>query len=88
MQSHGHTTVWGTDIGAGRAQDARGWYRQLKEWWQAHKAMRREAKLAALTACWDAKREALQPLKAEAAYEMVAAEHAFSTATTLYGLTL
>ena len=88
MHAHGHTTVWGTHIGVGRARDAKGWYDHLKEWWAAHKAMRREARLATLSARWDAQREALKPFRAEAAADMVAAEHAFSTATTLYGLAL
>jgi hypothetical protein len=48
--------------------------------------MRREAKLSTLKTRWDAKREALTPFRAEAAADMVAAEHAFSTMTTLYGV--
>jgi hypothetical protein len=86
MRTHGHTITWGTHLGASRAHDARSWYAQLKEWWTAHKAVRREAKLAALPSRWDAKREALTPFRAEAAADMVGAEHAFSTMTTLYGL--
>jgi hypothetical protein len=50
--------------------------------------MRHEGRLAALHARWDAKREALTPLRADAACEKVAAEYAFSTATTLYGLAI
>jgi hypothetical protein len=60
MHANGHTTVWGTQIGIGRAQDARGWYQQLREWWAAHKAMRPEARLTAT------------PLRANAAADMVA----------------
>jgi hypothetical protein len=86
MRSHGHTITWGTHIGAGRARDAKGWYEHLKAWWTAHKAARHEAKLAAMAARWDAKREALTPFRAEAAADMVAAEHACSTMTTVYGL--
>jgi hypothetical protein len=88
MHAHGHTTIGGTPIGVGRARDAKGWYQQLKEWWASPKAMRREARLAALNACWDARREAIKPQRADAAADMIAAEYAFSTATTLYGLTL
>jgi hypothetical protein len=86
MRSHGHATVWGTPMAVGCAKKGARWYEELREWWATHKAMRREAKLAALTARWDATREALKPLKAEAACEMVAAEHGCSTAITLYGL--
>ena len=86
MHANGRTATWGTHIGVGRASGSTGWYLQLKEWWTAHQALRREARLAALAARWDAQREALTPLRADAAVDMVAAEHAFTTATTLYGL--
>ena len=86
MRAQGHTTVWGTPIGVGRATDAKGWYQQLKEWWVAHKAARQEAKLATLRARWDARREAVRPLHADAAIDMVASTHAFSTTTALCNL--
>jgi hypothetical protein len=88
MRAHGQTTVWGTHIGVGRARGGAGWYQQLREWWAAHKAARQQARLSALSGCWDAEREALKPLRAEAAPEMAAAQGALSMATMLYGLTL
>jgi hypothetical protein len=88
MRSHGHATVWGTHVGVDRARDGAGWYQRLQEWWATHQATRRQAKLEALNAYWDAKREAVRPLRAEAALEMVAAQGAFSTATKLYGLSV
>jgi hypothetical protein len=88
MQAHGHTTVCGTHVGIGSATDAKGWYHQLKEWWADQKAARHEAKLAALNARWNARREVVRPLHADAAVDMVAPTHAFSTTTTLCDLTL
>ena len=88
MHTNGHTTAWGTHIGVGRASDAKSWYQQLKEWWTAHQAARQEAKLAALRARWDARREAVRPLHADAAIDMVAATHAFSTTTALCDLSM
>ena len=85
MRSHAQATVWGTHIGVGRASDTKGWSQQLRDWWTAHKATRRQAKLASLNACWDAKHEAVKPLRAEAAPEMAAAHAALSVATMLYG---
>jgi hypothetical protein len=86
MRSHGQATVWGTHLGVGRTRGEAGWYRQLRQWWKAHKAAREQAKLAALDACWDARREAVRPRWAETAAEMVAAQYVFSTAARLSGL--
>jgi hypothetical protein len=86
MYADGHINEWGTDIGSGRANDTKRWYEQLRDWWTEYKAARREANLASLHACWDAKREAVRPFRSEAAPEMAAAQHAFSIATMLYGL--
>ena len=86
MHANGHTTVWGTHSGVSRATDGKGWYQQLTEWWVAHKEARQEAKLASLSACWDARREAVRPLHADAAIDMVASTHVFSTTTALYDL--
>jgi len=52
----------------------------------AKPAARHDAKLATLTARWDARREAVHPLHADAAVDMVAATHVFSTTTTLCDL--
>jgi hypothetical protein len=85
MHTHGHTTVWGTHIGVGRATDGQSWYQQVKAWWATHKAAHQQAALDALHRCWDAKREAVRPLHADAAIDMVAVD-AFSVTLMLYGL--
>ena len=86
MHANGHTTVWGTHIGLGRATDGQSWYQQVQAWWAAHKAARQQANLEALHRCWDARREAVTSQCAEAAPEMIAAHHSLSVATMLYGL--
>jgi hypothetical protein len=86
MHANGHTTVWGTHIGIGRATDAKSWYQQLKAWWTAHQAARQDAKIATLSACWDAQREAVRLQHADAAVDMVAPAHAFSITTALCDL--
>jgi hypothetical protein len=83
MHTNGRTTVWGTHIDIGHASDAKNWYQQLKEWWAAHQAARQEVKLATLRARWDAGREVVRPLHVDAAIDMVASTHAFSTTTAL-----
>jgi hypothetical protein len=88
MHANGHTTVWGTHLGVSRATDGKGWYQQLKEWWAAHKAARHDTRLATLRGRWDARREAVHPLHADAAIDMVASTHTFSTTTALCDLTM
>jgi hypothetical protein len=86
MQAHGQTPVWGTPIGVGRARDTKSWYQQLRDRWAAHKAACQRANLDALHRCWDAKREAVAPHRAEAAPEMAAAHRTRSVTTIVYGL--
>jgi hypothetical protein len=88
MRAPGDAPVWGTHISVGRTRDDKGWYQQLQYWWTTHKAPCREARLASLSACWDATREVVTPLRAEAAPETAAAQRALSVATLLYGLAL
>jgi hypothetical protein len=88
MRAHGHTTVWRMHIGVGRAMDRKGWYQQLKAWWAAYKAARHDATLATLKARWDARREAVRPFHADAAVDMVASTHTFSTTTALCDLSV
>ena len=83
MHVNGQTTVWGTHIGVSRARDAKSWYQQIRDQWTAYKAARHDAMLATLNARWDARREAVCPLGADAAIDMVASTHACSTTTEL-----
>jgi hypothetical protein len=86
MAGHGHTATWGTYIGAGRAHEAKAksWYTQFKTWLAA----RREARRLALNACWDARREAVHPFRADAAIDMVPAAYTDATARALCELSL
>jgi hypothetical protein len=86
MRAQGHVLVWGTPAGERRASDAKGWYQKLCDWWAARNALRRQARRAALHACWDAGHETVRPLRAEAAPEMAAAQGTLTVATMLYGL--
>ena len=88
MHANTHTTVWGTHIGVSRARDTKSWYQQIQDRWTAYKAARHEAKLATLKARWDANHEAVRPLHADAAIDMVASTHAFSTTTALCDLSM
>jgi hypothetical protein len=81
MRAQGHILIWGTQAGEGCASDANGWYQRLNAWWAAQKAARRQARMAALEACWDTKHEAVRPLRAEAA-----AQGSLTVVSMLYGL--
>ena len=86
MHTNGHTTVWGTPIGIGRARETKSWSQRLRDWWTAHTAARQQATRDALYRRWDATREAVTPHRAEAAPDMAAAHQAIFVATMLYGL--
>ena len=86
MHVNGHTTVWGTHLGVNRAGDTKSWYQQIRDRWTAYKAARHAAQLATLRAHWDARHEAVRPLHADAAIDMIAPTHAFSTTTALCDL--
>jgi hypothetical protein len=86
MRAHGQATVWGTHIGVRRTRDTKRWYQQLREWWAARTAARRQATLAAVSASWNAERETLRPMRVEAAPEMAAAQGTLSMATQIYAL--
>ena len=86
MRAHAQATIWGTHMGVGRASDAQGWFQPLREWWAAHTAARRQTRLAALSARWDAQHEAVRAPRADAASAMAAAHAALSVATLRYGL--
>jgi hypothetical protein len=58
----------------------------LKGWWAARAQALQQAKLDALQARWDAKREAVKPLRAEPAIEMAIAQGVLSLATQPYSL--
>ena len=84
MPTHGHPTVVAIPIG--RASDRKRWSQQLRSWWTAHQAARHAAYLASLSTRWDATREAVTPLRADAALDMVASTHTFSTSTAMCDL--
>ena len=84
MRAHGQATVWGTHVGVGRTRDTKRWYQHLREWWAAHAAARRQAKLAAMRARWNAERETLKPMRVEGAPEMAITQGALSMATQMY----
>ena len=84
MATHGHTTTWGMHIGVGRATDAKRWYAQFKTWLAA----RHTARLATLSAQWDARRETVHSFRADAAIDMVSPAHMDSTARALCELSL
>jgi hypothetical protein len=86
MPCHGHTTTWGTPLGRGPGRNGRSWYDHLNAWWATHQAARHEAKLAALTARWDAHREAVPVCHADAAADLVLAAHPFAATTAFCDL--
>jgi hypothetical protein len=88
MHANGQTTTWGTHTGVGRARDTKRWYQQIRDRWTAYKAARHNAKLATLRASWDARREAVRPLHADAAIDLVACAHASSTIIALSSLSV
>lgn len=79
MAAQGHTATFGTHVRIGRATQGC-WYAQVKTWLAAHRA--------ALSAYWDAWREAVRPRRADAALDMVPQAHVDATARALCELDL
>jgi hypothetical protein len=86
MRVHEQVSVWRTHLGIGPARDRKRWYDQLRSWWTTHQAACQHARLATLQGRWDAQREAIRSLRADAAPDMIAPTHARATATALYTL--
>jgi hypothetical protein len=82
MRAQAHPTAWGTQLGISRT----GQYRRLRAWWAARTAARREARLASLGRRWDGTREAVSPIRAEAAIDMAVARGTLSIAIQPYAL--
>jgi hypothetical protein len=83
MRAHEQVSVWRTYLGIDPARDRKRWYGQLRSWWTAPQAARHHARLATLQGRWDAQREAVRSLRADAAPDMIAPTHARATATAL-----
>ena len=81
MRANGHATVWGTDISFGK--DHRGAFTHLLEWIAA-KLQRGGSAVVGCEVAWDARREKVVPLRADSAWETIAARNPFPTATMVY----
>ena len=81
MRAYGHVSVWRTHLGLGRTTDGQRWYQLLRDRWAAHQAARQQATREALHRRWDAQREAVRPLHADAAIDMALAQGTLSIAT-------
>ena len=86
MRAQAHPSVWGILLGISRASSHAGRYRQLCTWWAARTAAHRQARLASLGRRWDGTREAVSPLRAEAAIDMAVARGTLAIATQPYAL--
>jgi hypothetical protein len=88
MRAHGHAPVWRIPLGVGRANDDTGWHQQMNAWWTAQQAARHDTKLATFRARWDAQRETVRRLHADATIDLVASTHACSITTALCALAI
>jgi hypothetical protein len=86
MHAHQQITVSGTHTAVGRARDVKRWCPPLRDWWATRNTARREVRRVSLHAYWDAKHEAVTPVRADPALEMAIAHEALSMAMQPYSL--
>ncbi len=83
MRANGHTIVWGTHISFGKAKDRRGVFAHLVSWLTSKIEKPRRASVVC-NGTWNARREELSHLRADAALDIAAARGSFPTAMLLY----
>lgn len=82
MRANGHATVWGTHVSFGK--DHRSVFSHLLAWFTS-KGQKDRSASGVFDAAWDARREKVVPLRADSAWEAIAARNPFPTATMVYG---
>lgn len=81
MRAHGHATVWGTHVSFGK--DHRSILSHLWAWF-ASKVQKDRSTSGMFNAAWDARREKVVPLRADSAWEAMAAQNPFPTTAMVY----
>jgi len=86
MRAQGHTTVWGTHVGVGRAREHPGVFERLRAWRSSRRLAKRQLALARWEARWDPEREKFRLPSTESALEHVARKAGLSLSMALYNL--
>lgn len=74
MRTHAHTTVWGSHVGMHRPSMGLDWVQRLRRWFASLRAEGRRETPVTFSGAWDARREALRPLRADSALDLAAAQ--------------
>jgi hypothetical protein len=82
MMAKVHDTTLSAPVAIGHTTES--WYARIKTWWTA----RHDGRPADLTPYWDARREAVRTLRADAALDMVPQTHVHTAVRAYCALAL
>jgi hypothetical protein len=88
MRAHSEIMTHGTPVGMPVRVSGLDWLQRLRQWFKSFRTSSAAIADVSPYGTWDARREKYQPLKAEAAADLVAAQHGAVWSARIYSLSV